>query len=666
MLLTGLIMQDTIIGNYKIIEEIGRGGMGIVYRAEQVSLGREVAIKTLPLEMAHDEEYLQRIENEAQIMAKFSNPNIVHIHDRFMQDDAIYLVMEYVPGITVTDHLRDHGPYDLQEAARIIIRVAVALEHAHSKGIIHRDIKPSNIMIRKNNVVKVTDFGIAKSSDGSDITRMRFNPGTQNYMSPEQARGIKQIDGRSDIYALGVVFYQMLTGKIPPYPVPDRLTFVPQQYESIILKCLAEDPAERYQSAKDLVNDLDDAKAEKATQRKKKPAGRPPFKKKPLMVGAAFVLALIVLVLWQFDNFFSQFDDKPEILPIEESQQDVATLDDRTDEATEHEAVKVPEASKTGTIENETFETEPTDTIPATEEIVEADVPGMPALRPAMERIQEMVAKIDANRALGLQSDPREIFSLTTGVFDALGGDPDLTFSLETLLDQTGIVKRVTEGGCDLLITLDSSMRQVVLSSNLFGNDNIETYQEIFGYQDDPQLFTMLAAAVSKYYCFNAIGALEDTMQMDNTLDATVTLNGAPGDLIQIGSTVDICMQSGGDVYAMLLSVNAEGVFMLYPQIREEHQLRAYKKPLCTGPMAVSPPTGTEMIAAIMYDDRMLFPVEGYLASEDQVIIEAASWSYSPSSPNRAIDYCDSLFNSIQNSLGARYSADAKFFRTHD
>ena len=666
-------MEEILIGNYKLLEEIGRGGMGVVYLGEQVSLKRQVAIKTLPLEMAHDEDFLQRIENEAKILAKFSNPNIVYIHDRVTQDDAIYLIMEYVPGITVADRLRDDGPYELNEAARIIIRVAVALEHAHSKGIIHRDIKPSNIMIRTDNVVKVTDFGIAKSSEGSDITRLRFTPGTRDYMSPEQARGMRDIDGRSDIYSLGVVFYLMVTGKLPPYPVPDRLPFVPPRYEKIILQCLAEDRSARYQTAKDLINAMDQAKEETKRRSKDKHAdGRRRKNRIPLLMGALGVALVIALSIWQMDNIGHYFDSEPEKIAVDKSQDaEIKSKEPPADgidrQETQASQVTPPSGDEvTSVTTDETVETEvavDSGLADPTHETISAPVP---LLRSATDRTYEILAEIGNHQSLRLPSNPRTIFAVKTGILDAAVDNSDLAFSVKALLDQMDVVKRIDQGGCDLLIVMDSISKNVVLSSNLYGDDQIDKYKESFYFEDDQQLFEMLETFIRRYYCFNILGSMNLLRPMNDGFAAEVTLNGESDGMVKVGGSIDICLNSNRDAYSMLLSVNSEAIYMLFPLIREEHVPLVFKKPYCTAPMEVSPPTGSEMIAAILYLDKALLPVDRYLAAEDQVIIEPASWSYSPHSSNSAVDYCESLFISLNAAPSDQYSVISRFIKTYN
>jgi predicted Ser/Thr protein kinase len=259
------------LGQYKIVEEIGRGGMAVVYRAHQASLNRYVAIKVLPPQLAFDQAFVQRFEREAASAAQLQHPNIVAIYDVGSQDAYHYIVMEFLPGVTL-GRLLDDGPLPLQRVEHILRQLAAALDYAHAQNILHRDLKPSNIMVGPDDHVKLMDFGLARAGDSSDLTRSGIVMGTPYYMSPEQAQGHK-IDRRSDLYALGVVLYEMITGRIPferdtpqavllahvveaPPPLHSLLATVPPAMEPVILRALAKNPARRYASAHELAEDF--------------------------------------------------------------------------------------------------------------------------------------------------------------------------------------------------------------------------------------------------------------------------------------------------------------------------------------------------------------------------------------------------------------------------
>lgn len=210
------------IGPYQLLEEIGRGGMGVVYKAWQPSLNRFVVLKMLPESLLLDPKFLDRFQREARVVARLSHPNIVAIYDAGAVGGLHYIAMEYMDGGTLEDRLMA-GPLSLDAAQKILTQVASALDYAHAQGLIHRDIKPSNILFTSDGWVKVADSGIARPAESTRLTRTGVLLGTPEYMSPEQATG-DAVDHRTDLYALGVVAYEMLTGRVPfqgttPYAV---------------------------------------------------------------------------------------------------------------------------------------------------------------------------------------------------------------------------------------------------------------------------------------------------------------------------------------------------------------------------------------------------------------------------------------------------------------
>jgi len=201
--------------NYKVLELIGKGGMGAVYKCEDTMLGRVVAIKELNSLLTTDPNFVQRFRQEAQLQAKLMHPNIVSLYSFFEESGQYYMVMEYVEGRTLKDLIHQIGPIPEPRVLKIIEQVLHALDYAHQKHIIHRDIKPSNIIIDEADNVKVMDFGIARIMGESGLTQTGQQLGTVTYMSPEQVKAQKDIDGRSDIYSLGVTLFEMLSGRLP-------------------------------------------------------------------------------------------------------------------------------------------------------------------------------------------------------------------------------------------------------------------------------------------------------------------------------------------------------------------------------------------------------------------------------------------------------------------
>ncbi len=257
---------------YRLKEKIGSGGMADVYLADDLMLGREVAVKLLHPQYAADPSFIQRFRHEAQAAANLNHPNIVNIYDWGTEGELSYIVMEYVEGSDLKEIINSETQILPERAAEIAAEVCAALQFAHRRNIVHRDIKPHNIFITNMGQVKVMDFGIAREGNGSGMTQTGVVMGTPQYISPEQAQGLA-VDGRSDIYSLGVVLYEMLTGRLPfddPNPVtvaykqvredplpPSAINpEVPPALEAIVMKALAKNPANRYQTAQEMKADL--------------------------------------------------------------------------------------------------------------------------------------------------------------------------------------------------------------------------------------------------------------------------------------------------------------------------------------------------------------------------------------------------------------------------
>ena len=260
-------------GRYELLEVIGTGGMAVVYKARCHRLNRLVAVKVLKDEFSADEDFLRRFRAEGEAVAMLSHPNIVQVFDVSASEDANYIVMELIDGISLKQYMEVKGILNWKETLHFATQIAKGLEHAHSRGIVHRDIKPHNVMVLKNGSVKVMDFGIAQVMNKSN-TLTKEALGSVHYISPEQAKG-SFTDSRSDIYSLGVVMFEMMTGR-PPYdgdspvavaiqhinggaPRPTSLNpNIPVGMEQIIMKAMALEPKDRYSSATELLSDLEE------------------------------------------------------------------------------------------------------------------------------------------------------------------------------------------------------------------------------------------------------------------------------------------------------------------------------------------------------------------------------------------------------------------------
>ena len=261
-----------ILNRYELLEKIGEGGMGTVYKAKCHLLNRFVAVKILKEELSNDDEFVTRFKREATSIAKLSHANIVNIHDVGEENHINFIIMEYINGKTLKQVIKDNGRLSSKTTLNIVLQITKALECAHTNNIIHRDIKPENIMITGDEIVKVMDFGIAKVVGSSTVTNSSKIMGTVHYFSPEQAKG-NFVDSRTDIYSLGIVMYEMVTGRVP-YNAESAITIammhiegavtppieinndVPENINQVILRAMQKEPIKRYQTAKEMAKCL--------------------------------------------------------------------------------------------------------------------------------------------------------------------------------------------------------------------------------------------------------------------------------------------------------------------------------------------------------------------------------------------------------------------------
>lgn len=330
---------------YEVIEQIGAGGMAIVFKAKDLLLNRVVTIKVLREQFVTDEDFIRRFRREAQSAASLSHPNIVSIYDVGKDGDMEYIVMEYVEGRNLKEIIREYAPLSNDQTINLARQITGAIQNAHTHHIIHRDIKPHNILVTADGHAKVTDFGIARAVSSATVTHTGDIVGSVHYLSPEQAKGI-QSNEQSDIYSLGIVLYELLTGKVPydgetpiaialkhlqqePVPPSKLNPRIGKELEGVIMRAISKAPERRYQTAKDLLEDLNHIQAgqpiawfdafqaddpEKTQTHKGMSEALAPIgikssappravnKKRRLMIIGGFVLLLALLVggLWKY------------------------------------------------------------------------------------------------------------------------------------------------------------------------------------------------------------------------------------------------------------------------------------------------------------------------------------------------------------------------------
>jgi eukaryotic-like serine/threonine-protein kinase len=278
------------IGGYKLVRRIGEGGMGEVYLAEQLSMHRTVALKILHAKWADDEEFRKRFLLEARAAGKLSHQNLIGVYDVGKYQGLYYFAMEYIDGVTVDDLIRHEGPMVVEKAIDIVMQVCEALKYLAGQDIVHRDIKPANVMITKDGQVKLGDFGFIQSVFDGELMQEGTTIGTPDYISPEQARGERNLDVRSDIYSLGATLFHMLSGKTlftgscstvmrahidtAPPKVGDLRRDLPRGMVRVLEKMVAKTPIDRYQSPDEVIKDLELAKLDMASGQGELPSSR--------------------------------------------------------------------------------------------------------------------------------------------------------------------------------------------------------------------------------------------------------------------------------------------------------------------------------------------------------------------------------------------------------
>lgn len=314
-------VETVASGRYRIERPLGRGGMASVYLARDSELDRLVALKILAEELGGDEQFRRRFLREARLAARLSHENVVQVYDAGEEANRPFIVMEFVPGTTLAEMLSRAAPLPVSSATWIAHQAALGLQSAHEAGLVHRDVKPQNLLVRDDGIVKITDFGIARAAELSRVTQLGTVLGTAAYLSPEQARG-DEVTASADIYALGAVLYEMLTGR-PPFefatlvelaekqrdgvvtPVRDLVPSVPDDVEALVMRCLAREPRFRPASASEVARALEPRSVSESSptvvaETRPLPARRSrsiPGRSAWLWIGAAAVVAAIAAAI---------------------------------------------------------------------------------------------------------------------------------------------------------------------------------------------------------------------------------------------------------------------------------------------------------------------------------------------------------------------------------
>jgi len=459
---------STFAKRYTIIEELGKGGMGHVYKASDTELREKVALKLINPKIAADKKTIERFRNELKLARKIRHRNVCQMYDLNKENEKYYITMEYVPGEDLKSFIRRSRELSIKGAISIARQVCEGLIEAHKHGVIHRDLKPSNIMIDRDGNVRIMDFGIARSLKSKGITGAGIMIGTPEYLSPEQADG-EEIDGRSDIYSLGVILYEILSGKLPfqgdtplSLAVKHRIEKpkdprtvnpqIPESLSQIILKCLEKNREDRYQTAEKLLLDLENIDVTIPSTEREIPRRKPTtskeitvsFSLKKILIPTLIIAVVIAaaLLLWQLlpkGNTLPILSDKPSLCVL-------YFQNNSGDQSLDYLRKAIPELMITDLAESEYVRVLRLDEITGHLQSLNMEE----AQSYSIEDIQELARRGGIKHVIqGTYTKLGEIFRITTTLIDAESGETTLSISAQA------------EGPQDLSLRLDDLAKEI-------------------------------------------------------------------------------------------------------------------------------------------------------------------------------------------------------------
>ena len=645
---------------YEIVKRIASGGMGEIYLGIHRVLGKKRAIKIIHQSVEKEKDIRQRFLQEAKLAASIDHPGIIQIMDFGSHDDFDYLIMPYIEGATLQEEM-EKGPFDLDAALDRMMAMTEALAHAHRQNIIHRDIKPSNFMIDADGRIILTDFGISKNLGDPNLTATNMILGSPKFMSPEQISG-KPVDRRSDLYSLGLIFYQMVTGRYPfespdiaslaykqvnenPSPANQVNSRVPGPFSDIIARLLEKNPDARYPSGDELLRDLTLLKQHGLTRSEGAPENN--------------------------SKSFSEMATR-------------VTARDRIGAAgkTAHDAsgtfpFKAPaaESRKIG---------KSTRLLLAAGLLIFCLVVVFVAVAPVKRHVTGIFIKKETQIALRAKGAREEAFlkdfkrhtgPLMAGDVRALGrllvcvkedGDSQtqVAADLRRFLDAMPFVRLDAGSGCDVLIDAGhtSSPGALVIASNLYDCPG-ECSEELVVTERGGIPFDRIESFMARNYCFNLFQFLHLISADKGSPAMRLDIPGKTENVFAVGEQVQFCLEPPYNAHAMLLNINAEGVFKLFPLDRGQRAQLIKDETACTRMVQVSPPLGNEMIVAIASAPAGV--VDEFSRQFDSRM-PVFSWSFEASAPHNAIDLSETLFRRLARQPAGSWTVKSRFIQVVD
>ncbi|MFO8112118.1 MAG: protein kinase [Desulfosalsimonadaceae bacterium] len=648
---------------YEIVSLIAAGGMGEIYLGIHRVLGKKRAIKIIHQSVEKEKDIRQRFLQEAKLAASIDHPGIIQIMDFGSHDEFDYLIMPFIEGATLQEEM-EKGAFDPEAALGRMLAMTDALAHAHRQNIIHRDIKPSNFMIDAEGRVILTDFGISKNLGDPNLTATNMILGSPKFMSPEQISG-KPVDRRSDLYSLGLIFYQMVTGVYPfeagdmaslaykqvheaPLPPSTANPRVPETLSTIITRLLEKDPDARYPGGDALLKDLQHLKehgftspqslsggegqsfeematrvtvkdslggpGERAGEQAGKKQGVPPFvsaksvsrgRRKPLWILLAVGVSMAALVI----VFFAADPVWQKVAPLLREKE------------------------------------------------------SQPALRDRDAREKAFLKRFAAHNGPFTQSDIRNICVLAVCVQEEGGEGASLAPDLRKLLAAMPFVRSGENNGCDVLIDIQapSSAGKLSVESNLYECGDACSEELVIREGKIPS--DRIRSLLARNYCFHLFTALNLIHTNRGGPSMDLEIPGKSENAFAVGEQVQFCMKPPFKAHSMLLNINADGIFKLFPLDRGQRAELIKDETGCTRVVQVSPPVGNELVVALGSVSNGV--IDTYSQKFDSRM-PVFSWPYEASGQNSAVDISEALFGQLVNQPAGSWTANSRFIRVVD
>jgi serine/threonine protein kinase len=649
-------LRSVLGDKYEIIDLIATGGMGEIYLGIHRVLGKKRAIKIIHQSVEKEKDIRQRFLQEARHAASVDHPGIIQIMDFGSHDEFDYLIMPYIEGRTLQEKMRE-GPIEPVAAIKLMIAMTDAIAHTHRQNIIHRDIKPSNFMIDSEGRVILTDFGISKNLGDPNMTATNMILGSPKFMSPEQISG-KSVDKRSDLYSLGMIFYQMVSGIYPfesqdmaalaykqvhevPPPASQVNPGVSEVLSGLIASLLEKNPDNRYTDGESLLKDLQRLNTGGTIGEAAAPG-------KSIEDMETRVVART----------------HPIEPPRENSIHTRGRLPDQQipGASTKHDQKKLALISVialfciiavgVGGLHIGWFKTQ-------LAMIFDFTGPDL-ALRGKNSREKAILNALKTHNSPLTKIEIRRLCRLNIGVRADETADQQIFSDLRRFLVDIDFVTYIDRGGCDVLIDVkDHALgKKLIINSNLYGCD--DSCGEEYMINADRLPFDKVEMLLKRNYCFNLFGILGLLSAEQGHAAMKLDIPGKAGNVFIIGEQVQFCLGPAFEAHSMLLDINIDGIFKLFPLDPKQRTQLGKNEMGCSRHIQVSPPLGNELIVALgSVEEDIISAYSQQFAPQAPVF----AWTYAESAVNSAIDMSETLFVRLTEQRAGPWSAETRFIR---